>query len=53
LYSILGARLQSVKEEGNTYIDISEIPSGIYLLKINYSNQIFQQKIIIIHSQTK
>jgi hypothetical protein len=49
LYSLLGTRLQFNKENGTAVIDVSEIPAGIYFIRINMNDKIFQKKLIVIH----
>lgn len=50
LFSILGADIHSSEASGNSVIDISALPSGLYILQIQYINSIHQQKLIINHN---
>lgn len=48
LISLLGDRIKIVKSE--SYIDVSDVPAGVYILEIKYHNQTFLKKQFIIHN---
>ena len=48
LYSSLGVKLIELSHfSDQTSMDVSMLSAGIYLLKIQYQNGVFEQKIII------
>lgn len=47
LISLLGDRMKTIKSE--SYIDVSNVPNGIYLLEIKYHSQTFYKRQLIIH----
>lgn len=49
LNSILGSIIQSGTTYEKSWIDVSQIQSGIYFLKVQFNNSIIQQKLIIVH----
>lgn len=47
IYNAMGMIIRQLSNISSQEINVSELPSGIYFIKISFSNQIYNQKIII------